>query len=162
MNSMDPDRVTRRHIEIKDGDATVAAADVSTPEEEQAPSRASLRAASGHVAPGRRTELVDSVLDLPEVQGGRRLEAAVPLGDGESLDRLRAGLDDMSTRPAGSTALVDGTIPRHPAEPSAADPSAAEPSPAQPSAAQPSPAQPSAAQPSAAQPSAAQRLGEVD
>jgi hypothetical protein len=108
---MEPDHVTRRHIEIKDGDATVAAADVSTPEEEQAPSRASLRAASGHVTPGRRSELVDSVLDLPEVRTGRRLEAAVPLGDTESLDRLRDGLDDVSTRPAGSTALVDGTVP---------------------------------------------------
>jgi hypothetical protein len=126
--SMDEDRVTRRHIEIKDGDATVASADVSTPEEEQAPSRAALRAASGHVAPGRRSELVDSVLDLPEVQGGRRVEAAVPLGDGESLDRLRAGLDDVSTRPAGSTALVDGTMPGGPAAapPPDAGPSAGE------------------------------------
>jgi hypothetical protein len=108
---MGPDHVTRRHIEIKDGDATVAAADVSTPEEDQAPSRASLRAASGHVAPGRRSELVDSVLALPEVRQGRRIEAAVPLGDSESLDRLRDGLDDVSTRPAGSTALVDGVVP---------------------------------------------------
>jgi hypothetical protein len=103
------DRVTRRHIEIKDGDNTVAAADVSIPAEDDGASRAALHASSGHVAPGSRAKLVDSVLDLPEVQDGRRLEATVPLGDGESLDRFRERCDDVSTRPAGSTALLDAT-----------------------------------------------------
>jgi hypothetical protein len=40
-----------------------------------------------------------------------RLKAAVPLGDTESLWRLRERTDDMVTRPAGSTALVDANIP---------------------------------------------------
>jgi hypothetical protein len=109
------DRVTRRHIEIKEGDSTVAAADVATPAESEGPARASLHATSGHVAPGSRARLVDGVLDLPEVHDGRRLEATVPLGDGESLDRLRERCDDVSTRPAGSTALLDGTpVPPEP------------------------------------------------
>ena len=102
---------TPRHIEIKDGDQTVAAAEVTTPSEAGGTARASLHAASGHVAPGRRANLVDAVMDLPEVQASARLEAAIPLGDGESLERLRERTEDTVTRPAGSTALVDANIP---------------------------------------------------
>ena len=39
------------------------------------------------------------------------MEAAVPLGDAESLERLRDRTDETVTRPAGSTVLVDGDIP---------------------------------------------------
>jgi uncharacterized phage protein gp47/JayE len=99
---------TPRHIEIKDGDQTVAAAEVTT---SSGTARASLHAESGHVTPGRRANLVDAVMDLPEVRASARLEAAVPLGDGESLERLRERTEDTVTRPAGSTALVDADIP---------------------------------------------------
>jgi hypothetical protein len=51
------------------------------------------------------------VMDLPEVRASARLEATVPLGDGESLDRLRERTEDAVTRQAGSTALLDATIP---------------------------------------------------
>ena len=105
----DPD--TSRHIEIKDGDQTVAAAEVRTSQEADGTVQASLHAASGHIAPGRRASLVDAVMDLPEVQHSARLKAAVPLGDTESLWRLRERTDDTVTRAAGSTALVDANIP---------------------------------------------------
>ncbi|HEY9242497.1 MAG TPA: hypothetical protein VIP48_10975 [Streptosporangiaceae bacterium] len=98
-----------RRVEIKDGDQTVAAAEVS--KQPDGAARASLHAASGHVARGHRAELVDAVVDLPEVQEGSRLEATVPLGDSETLQRLRERTEETQTRPAGSTALVDGTIP---------------------------------------------------
>jgi len=101
-----------RHLEIKDGDQTVAAAEVTTSQETDGTAQASLHAASGHIAPGSRASLVDAVLDLPEVQASARLEATVPLGDGESLQRLRERTDDTATRPAGSTALVDAKIPQ--------------------------------------------------
>jgi hypothetical protein len=39
------------------------------------------------------------------VQAGSRLEATVPLGDAESLERLRERTEQTVTRPAGSTAL---------------------------------------------------------
>ncbi len=100
-----------RHVEIKDGDESVAAAEVTTAEGAEGTARASLHAAPGHVAPGRRASLVDAVMDLPEVQASTRLEATVPLGDGESLDRLRERTEDSVTRPAGSTALLDANIP---------------------------------------------------
>jgi hypothetical protein len=50
-------------------------------------------------------------MDLPEVQQSARLKAPVPLGDTESLWRLRERTDDTVMRPAGSTALVDANIP---------------------------------------------------
>ena len=49
-------------------------------------------------------------MDLPEVHAGARLEATVPIGDSESLQRLRERTEDTVTRPAGSTALVDAAI----------------------------------------------------
>ena len=105
------DRGTPRHVEIRDGDQTVAAAEVTTSQDSDGTAQASLRAASGHIAPGSRASLVDAVMDLPEVQASARLEATVPLGDGESIERLRERTNDTATRPAGSTALVDAKIP---------------------------------------------------
>jgi hypothetical protein len=100
-----------RHVEVKVGDQTVAAAEVTTVEGAEGTARTSLHAASGHIVPGSRASLVDAVMDLPEVQASRRLEATVPLGDGEFLERLRQRTEDSVTRPAGSTALLDANIP---------------------------------------------------
>jgi hypothetical protein len=102
---------TPRHIEIKDGGQMVAAAEVTTSEGAGGTARISLHAASGHVTPGRRANLVDAVMDLPAVQASARLQATVPIGDSESLERLRERTEDTATRPAGSTVLVDATIP---------------------------------------------------
>ncbi len=103
------DREDARRVEIRDGDQTVAAAEVS--QRPGGTARASLSAASGHVPPGRRADLVDAVVDLPEVQASSRLEATIPLGDSETLDRLRERTEETTTRPAGSTALVDASLP---------------------------------------------------
>jgi hypothetical protein len=107
----DPD--TPRHIEIRDGDQTIAAAEVMTCEEAAGTARVSLHAAPGHVTPGRRASLVDAVMDLPEVQASARLEATVPLGDTEVLERLRQRTHGAVTRAAGCTVLVDADIPPH-------------------------------------------------
>jgi hypothetical protein len=111
-----------RRIEVKDGDRTIAAAEVRTPEEADGTVRTSLLPSSGHVPPGTRASLVDSVMDLPEVQRSARLEATIPLGDSELLARLHQRTDDTVTRPAGSTALVDGGIPAPRPAPSATEP----------------------------------------
>ena len=100
-----------RRIEVKDGDQTVAAAEVRAVEHTEGTVRTSLLPSSGHTTPGSRASLVDAVMDLPEVQASTRLEATVPLGDAESLERLRERAEDTVTRPAGSTALVDADIP---------------------------------------------------
>jgi hypothetical protein len=100
---------TPRHVEIRNGGQIVAAAEVSMPAAGIA--RTSLYAMAGHVAPGWRADLVDAVLDLPEVRASERLEATVPIGDAEFLDRLRERTTGAVTRPAGSTVLLDATIP---------------------------------------------------
>jgi hypothetical protein len=104
-----PDR--SRHVEVKDGNQTVAAAEVTTLENAEGTVRASLLPSSGHTPPGSRASLVDAVMDLPEVRASSRLEATVPLGDADSLQRLRERTEDTVTRPAGSTTLVDADIP---------------------------------------------------
>ena len=83
-----------RHVEIRDCGQVVAAAEVTMPVAGTA--RTSLRAAAGHVAPGWRSH---------------RLEATVPLGDGELLGRLRERTTGAVIRPAGSTLLLDANIP---------------------------------------------------
>lgn len=106
---------TPQHVEIKDGDQTVANAEVTTSAQTDGTAHASLQAVSGHIAPGSRAKLVDAVMDLPEVQASAHLEATVQLGDAESLERLRDRTDDTIIHSAGSTALVDASIP--PGEP---------------------------------------------
>jgi hypothetical protein len=101
----------RQRVEVSDDDRTVATAEVITSEGSGGTARVSLHAASGHIAPGRRATLVDAVLDLPEVQESARLEAAFRLGDGESLHRLQDRCHEVSTRPAGWSALFDANLP---------------------------------------------------
>jgi hypothetical protein len=105
----DPDM--HHHVEIKEGDDTVAAADVTIPAETEGTVQASLHSSPGHVTPGHRASLVDAVMDLPEVKESSRLEAALPLGDTETLGRLRERSENATTRPAGSSSLVDADIP---------------------------------------------------
>jgi hypothetical protein len=111
------DSAKHHHLEIKEGDATVAAADVTIePEDGPGPvtAQTSLHAVPGHISPGRRASLVDAVMDLPDVQESARLEAAVPLGDSETLERLRERSENASTRAAGASALLDADIPDPP------------------------------------------------
>jgi len=97
-----------RRVEVKDGDQTVVA---EVAEHAEGTVRTSLLPSSGHIRPGTRASLVDRVMDQPEVQASSRLEATVPLGDAESLARLRERTEDAVIRPAGSTALVDADLP---------------------------------------------------
>ena len=80
----------RQRVEVSDDGRTVATAEVTASEGSGGTVRVSLHAEPGHITPGCRASLVDAVLDLPEVQESARLEAVLPLGDGESLHRLRS------------------------------------------------------------------------
>lgn len=99
-----------QHVEVGEDDRTVAAAEVTTSEESGGTARASLHAESGHITPGRRASLVDAVLNLPEVRESTRLEVAFPLGDSESLQRFQERCEDVSTRSAGWSALLDANL----------------------------------------------------
>ncbi len=100
-----------QHVEVTGDDGTVTAAEVTTSGGPGGIARAALRAGAGHMTPGRRASLVDAVLDLPEVQESARLEAAFPLGDSESLQRLQERCEDVSTHPAGWSALLEASPP---------------------------------------------------
>jgi hypothetical protein len=103
-----------RHLEIKDEtDRTVATADVTTALGPDGTVRTSMQA-DAYAPPGYRASLVDAVMDLPEVQASDRVEAAVPYGDAESIERLRERTEDSQTRAAGATTLLDANIPDDP------------------------------------------------
>jgi len=106
------ERDRRLHVVIEDGNRMAAAADVITPARADGTVRISLRAESGHITPGTRSSLVDLVLDLPGVRDSARLEAVVPLGDHETLHRLRERCTDVRVHAAGSSALVDAWLRR--------------------------------------------------
>src|SRR5262249_53960771 len=55
-----------RRVEVRDGDQTVAAAELA--ERAEGTIRTSLLPSSGPAPPGTRADLVDAVMDLPEVQ----------------------------------------------------------------------------------------------
>ena len=103
---------TPRHVEIKDeGDQTVAEAEVTTASGPEGTVRTSMHAKDAYVRPGYRASLVDAVMDLPEVQASDRVEAAIPYGDGESLERLRERTEDAQARAAGATTPFDANVP---------------------------------------------------
>ncbi len=102
----------RRHLEIKDEtDRTVAEAEVTTALGPEGTVRTSMHA-DPYAPSGTRASLVDAVMDLPEVQASDRMEAAVPYGDAESLERLRERTEDAKTRAAGATTLLDANMPK--------------------------------------------------
>ncbi len=76
-------------------------AEVTTDKGPEGTVRASMYAKGEHVRPGDRTSLVDAVMDLPEVQASSRVEATVPFGDAESVERLRERTDDTDTPDGG-------------------------------------------------------------
>ena len=104
------DQPAHRHVEVSEGERVIASTQVTTSPGDPRTAQASLQE-SGHLPVGSRASLVDAVLDLPELQGGAHLEATVPLGDAESLQRLEERTDGMTTRAAGSSALVDADLP---------------------------------------------------
>ena len=107
-----------RQVEVAEHGEVVAVADVE-PTDDQGVVRALLHARAGHLPIGARTRLVDAVLDLPQTQDSNRLEVTLPLGDAESLDRLRERCDEVQVqaRPAGASCLVDAALPADAAVP---------------------------------------------
>jgi anti-anti-sigma factor len=115
-----PEQNRDRHVEVAADGRVLGTADVCPVDD--ATVRADLRVEAGHRPVGVGAQLVDAVLDLPAAREGSRLEATLPAGDAESLERLRARCDDVETRPAGATCLVDATLPTEEYEPPVARP----------------------------------------
>jgi hypothetical protein len=97
-----------RHVRITDHDTLLAAAELRPPLDGTA--RAALHVASGHLPPGTRARLVDTVLAQPELTGALRLVASAPMGDSEVLDRVRERCLHVRTRAAGATTIVEADL----------------------------------------------------
>jgi hypothetical protein len=101
----------QQHVSVESDHRIVAEADVRTDSHSRIV-QADLHVEAGHQPPGVRAELVDLVVEQVNAHPGARLRATVPAGDAEMLSRMRERCDDLTTRPAGSTVLVDGA-PSH-------------------------------------------------
>ena len=100
-----------QYLEVADDDRMVATAEVTTSEGSGGTAWVSLHAEPGHIRPGRRARLVDAVLDLPEVRESARVKATFRLGDSESLQRLQERCENVTTHPAGWSALFAANLP---------------------------------------------------
>ena len=94
---------------LHDGDV-VAVADLETTDDPTV-IRASLHTEAGHRPVGAGARLVDAVLDREETRSRHILEASLPRGDVDALQRLRSRCPDVRTRPAGATCLADAELP---------------------------------------------------
>jgi hypothetical protein len=103
----DPD--DHHHLDVNHEGRLVCSADVTVDNSELLV-RVSLHSESGHMPPGSRSELVDDILALPDVQHASRLAAAVPRGDSESLHRLQERCTYITTHMAGATVIVDADL----------------------------------------------------
>ena len=107
----------RPQIALNDGEGQlVAAADIQVVDPLVA--RASLHLESGHLPAGTRARLVDAVLDALAVSSCRHVQVAFPLGDAETLDRVRERCNTGEVRAAGATCLVEADVPNPGAGPS--------------------------------------------
>jgi hypothetical protein len=124
------DPETSRHVEVRDDDdRTAAVAEVTTAKGPEGTVRTSMYAKSEHVRPGDRAALVDEVMGLPEVKASDRVEATVPYGDAESVERLRERTHDAVLRAAGGTTLLDANVPPDSGQQTTEPPAGESPSP---------------------------------
>ena len=98
-----------QHITVEEDGRVLAAATVDSDAEQQSV-HADLHVEAGHLPAGTRTRLVDAVLDQSTAPG-THLDATLPAGDGEILDRLRERCDDVQARFAGASTLATATVP---------------------------------------------------
>lgn len=95
------------HLTVEERGTPIAQADVSIERECVC---VTFHLDAGHLPVGVRPELVDSVFSLPDIEDHSILEAAIPLGDTVLLDALRERCSSVTTRAAGATCLIEGTI----------------------------------------------------
>jgi hypothetical protein len=104
-----PDDPPATHVEVDDGGRMLASGDIERTSEDDA--RVSVHVEPGHLPIGTRTRLIDAVLDHPDVQDARHITAALPRGDDEALQRVRERCDNVETRSAGASIIVDADTP---------------------------------------------------
>ena len=97
------------HVEITDGDRTVAAAEVSTTDEGET-ARASLHAAAGHIVPGRRAAWSTPSWTCRRSRTAPGWRRASRSATPSRWSGSGSGPTSRARDPAGSTALLDANI----------------------------------------------------
>ena len=103
---------TSDSVKVRRDGHVVAEASISTRPEAEVPANVALTAQRDAVPAGARGELVDQVLDHPDVQGSDNVHVVLPLGDSESIGRLQARTTNFSARAAGASSVVEAEVVR--------------------------------------------------
>jgi hypothetical protein len=96
----------RQIVEIEDEGRLVASATIRGTDD-PGTVHTDLHAESGPLPPETRAQLVDAVLEHPDVSAADHLVATMPLGDTEMLERVRQRCEDVEAHSAGATKIVD-------------------------------------------------------
>lgn len=105
---------SRTHHETRSADGRlVGSAEVSTPASGTPAARFRLETPGPDRDAAR--DLMDTVVDSPQVRDGDRLTAAVPRGDEDLLGRVRERFTDVTTHTAGVTVIIDAATRTAPA-----------------------------------------------
>ena len=99
----------RQTITIEDHGRPVASAEVHVTDRAGVV-HTDLHADPGALPPGTRAHLVDAVIEHPVVHSAEHLVATMPTGDTEMLERVRERCEDVETRAAGATKIVDARL----------------------------------------------------
>jgi hypothetical protein len=105
---------THDSVEVSRDGQVVAAADISTTSAPADPAKVALSARRDVAPPGARGELVDQVLDHPDVAASDSVHVVVPLGDTESISRLQERTTNVTARAAGASSVIEADVV-HPA-----------------------------------------------
>jgi len=65
---------------------------------------------AGRQPPSLRKDLMNAVFDMPEFQPPAVVAASIPLGDVDLLEEFNQRCNQVATRAAGSTCLIDASI----------------------------------------------------
>ena len=98
---------TTQHLTVEEDGRVLAEATIHS-DTEQRSVHADMHVEAGHLPVGTRSRLVDAVLD--QSAAGSHLDATLPAGDAEILDRLRERCDDVQARAAGASTLATATV----------------------------------------------------
>ena len=101
-------------LEVRHEGEVVATAEVQGPPEPHGTAHVALQRHRGDVPPELGGDLVDQVMDTPEVSTSDNVHVVLPLGDSAAITRLQERTTGFSARAAGASSVVDAEVPGDP------------------------------------------------
>lgn len=98
-------------VKVQHDGHVVAAADVTT-SEAHGTAKVALLTPHADAPDSARGELVDQVLDHPEVRPSDSVKVVAPLGDSGALGRLQERTTNYHARAAGASSVVEAEVTR--------------------------------------------------